>query len=79
MTTTARTAAAVREPSDAELEQFESLADILAWSGVKGNPDVEYTQGGALLYAIAGEEFKSMSAAEFASISPTDFEAALGE
>ena len=38
----------------------ERLADILAWSGVKGNPDVEYTQGGALLYAIAGEESKFM-------------------
>jgi len=31
------------------------------------------------LFAIAGGEFTSMSAAEFASISPNDFEAALGE
>ena len=74
----ARTAA-VREPSDKQLEEFSSLAGIFEWAGVKGNLVVEYTQAGALLFAIAGDEFTSISAAEFASISPSDFEAALGE
>ena len=74
----ARTAA-VREPSEKQLEEFSSLADIFEWAGIKGNPVVEYTQAGALLFAIAGGEFTSISADEFASISPSDFEAALGE
>ena len=77
--TTARIAAAVREPTDAELEKFQCLADILAWAGVKGNPDVEYTQAGSLLYAIAGDEYQSIPAVEFASIAPADFEEALSD
>ena len=79
MSTAARNAAPVREPADDDLEAFDNLADILAWAGVKGNPVVEYTQSGALLVAIAGDEFKTISAAEFASISSEDFEAALAE
>ena len=74
MSTAARTTAPVREPADEELDLFESLTDILAWAGVKGNPEVEYTQSGALLVAIAGDEFKTITAAEFASISSDDFE-----
>ena len=79
MATAARTAAPVREPTDDEFEAFENLTDILAWAGVKGNPEVEYTQSGALMVAIAGDEFKTITAAEFASISSEDFEAALAE
>ena len=79
MATSARSAASVREPSDKQLEEFESISDIFIWAGVKGNPAVEYTQAGALLFAIAGDEFTSMTAEEFASISPGDFENALGE
>ena len=56
MANTTRTAA-VREPSEKQLEEFSSLAEIFEWAGIKGNPFVEYTQAGALLSAVAGEAF----------------------
>ena len=78
MANSVRAAASVREPTNEQLEGFESLADVFSWASVKGNPNIEYTQAGALLFAIAGEEYTSMTAEEFASISPEDFESALG-
>ena len=77
MMTTARNAAAVRGPTDNELEKFGSLRDILIWAAVRGDPSVAYSQAGSLLYLLAGDEFTSMQAVEFASITPTDFEDAL--
>ena len=79
ITTASRVAAQVREPSNEDLQGFDNLADILVWAGVKGNPQCGTSQCGALLMAIAGDEFKTMSAAEFASISSEDFESALVE
>ena len=79
MAAMARNAAPVREPTAEELTEFHSLADILVWAKIKGNPLVGYTQAGALMEAIAGDEFEAMTAAEFASISAADFEAALAD
>ena len=78
MANAARAAASVREPTSDQLENFFNLADIFTWANVKGNPYVAHTQAGPLLVAIAGDEFASMTAAEFASISPEDFESSLG-
>ena len=77
MMNTARNTSAVREPTDAELGSFQGLKDILAWAGIKGNPDLEYTQAGSLLFAIAGDEFQTVPAEEFASVAPADYEEAL--
>ena len=64
---------AVREPTGPELQGFSGLKDILAWASLKGNPDLEYTQAGSLLYAIAGDEFQTVPAEEFAFVAPADF------
>ena len=77
MMNTARNAAAVREPTVVELEKFGSLRDILTWAAVRGDPPVAYSQAGSLLHLLAGNEFTSMQAEEFASITPDDFEDAL--
>ena len=79
MMNAARTASVVREPTDADLENPQRLADIIAWAGVKGNPDVEYTQAGSLLSAVAGDEHQTITAGEFASVAPADLEAALSD
>ena len=62
MMNTARNTSAVREPTGSELGNFQGLRDILAWAGLKGNPDLDYTQAGSLLFAIAGEEFQTVPA-----------------
>ena len=77
MMTTTRNASAVREPNVEELESLRSLKDILTWVAIKGDPSVAYSQAGSLLYLLAGDEFKTMHADEFASISPADFEDSL--
>ena len=79
MSTASRVQRRCASRADEDLQGFDNLADILAWAGVKGNPQCGTSQSGALLMAIAGDEFKTMSAAEFASISSEDFEAALAE
>ena len=40
---------------------------------------MHYTQAGALLYAMAADEFRTIRAEEFASVAPADFEEALDE
>ena len=60
MMNAARNASAVREPAVQDLEGFRSFKDTLVWAGIKGNPDVAYTQAGSLLVAIAGDEFQTM-------------------
>ena len=77
MMNAARNASAVREPTVQELEGFRGLKDILVWAGIKGNPDVAFTQAGSLLVAIAGDEFQTMHAEEFASVAPPDVEEAI--
>ena len=69
MAAMARSAAPVREPTADELQSFQTIADVMIWAKVKGNPLVNYTQAGALMEAIAGDEFETMTVAEFASIS----------
>ena len=77
MMTTTRNAAAAREPTVVELEKHGSLRDILTWAAVRGDPSVAYSQAGSLLHLLAGDEFTSMHAEEFAFITPDDFEDAL--
>ena len=72
-----RNAAAVREPLVADLKAFRSLADVMTWAAVKGDPTWAGSQAGSLLQLLAGDEFASMEPEEFASISPDDFEEAL--
>ena len=77
MMNAARATAVVREPTSDELAGFTNLNDILTWAAIKGNPDLYYTQAGALLYAMAADEFCDISAEEFATVDPGDFEESL--
>lgn len=72
--TNSRNPAAVREPSIADLQGFGTLGDILAWAGMKGDPEYAYSQAGSLLYLLAGDGFYSIKSIEFASITPADFD-----
>jgi len=72
-----RAVAAVREPTADELAGFNDLNDILTWAAIKGDPGLYFTQAGALLYAMAADEFCDISAEEFATVDPGDFEEAL--
>ena len=77
MMNAARNASAVREPTQDELNIFGSLSDIMAWVAVKGKLYLEYTQAAALLYHLAGDEFRTVQAEELASVSLADFEETL--
>ena len=67
MVAAARVAAAVREPTCAEMQEFDCLGDILTWAGVKGKSQHDFTQAGSLLKAIAGVEFQTITAGGVAS------------
>ena len=73
-----RNAAAVREPSNGDLEKFRSLGNVIRWAGLTGDLDYRFSQAGSLLFLLgaAGAEFDGgvASAADFASISPEDYE-----
>ena len=68
----ARIPAAVRGPS-AYLVCFTNLDDIITWAGIKGNPSYVCSQPGSLLYLLAGDEFSTIDAAEFASSTPDHY------
>ena len=79
MMTAARNASAVREPTKEEFESFAGLHDILRWAGIKGNPELKFTQAGSLMFAVASEEFATIRVDEFASVDQEDFEATMRE
>ena len=60
-----------------ELARFNDLDDIITWSGLNGDPSYAYSEPGSLVYLLAGEEFPSIDAVEFATITPDDYEEAL--
>ena len=76
-----RNVAAVREPYNEYLERFRGLEDVIRWAGLIADLDYRLPQAGALLHLLgaAGDEYAGgvASPAEFASISPTDFEETL--
>ena len=75
--TNTRNLAAVREPSTDDLAGLKDLDDIITWSGLKGDPSCAFSLPGSLLYLLAGDEYFTIDASEFASIAPDDYDEAL--
>ena len=46
-------AAAVREPSNEDLERFRSLVDVIRWAGLIADLDYRLSQAGALLHTFS--------------------------
>ena len=69
---------AIIEPSSDELALMFNMADIITWSGLRGNWTYEKSVAGALFYSLGGAEATAMTIAEFGSIPSSDLESASG-
>ena len=69
----------VREPTAAEIQEFQSLQDIANWARLQGDVNWPASKPGALLRLLVNDEdMENYEIDEFASISPKQLEKVLG-
>ena len=71
--------AAVREPTPAEVDDFDSLANVFEWAKVKGNLACPGSRAGSLLRCIARGDWGNAEIEDVASVSPEDFDTLLDD
>ena len=70
----ATTHAAVREPTPAQVDDFDCLARVFEWAKVKGALACPGSRAGSLLRRIAGDDWEDAEIEDVANVSPEDFE-----
>ena len=68
---------AIIEPTQAELQVMDNMADIISWSGLQGNWTYAFSMAGALFQSLGGAQATAMTIAAFGSIRTEDLEAAI--
>ena len=69
--------AAVREPTPAEVDDFDSLSRVFEWAKVKGDLACPGSRAGSLLRCIAGMDWEDAEIEDVAIVSPNDFDSLL--
>ena len=67
-------AAAVREPTEAQVMGFHSIIDVFNWSRIVGGLDCPGSRAGSLLRLLAHDDWFEAGIDDIAGISTDDFE-----
>ena len=66
--------AAVREPTTAEVDDFDSLANVFDWARISGHLTCPGSRAGSLLRLLAQADWHEAGIDDVANVSPDDFD-----